>query len=408
VKTEMSGWAKSLVGLVAAVVLTAAAVIALVVVGTQVGFYRAVMHTQAVGFGPVILDLPVFTPLATEAVVWVCTLMAIVLVILDRPAALWTRSMWFFASIAAFVNAFHAVHINHDLLGGIVTGGLSIAGPFVVHLFVAWVNHLRTGRTLGEARIDTAIRWASIGRALRAVVLTVLDHLVHPVTALRTIWVWRALRGASYDRAWWVAALPLRERLASRYAPRPAEDRAPATVPPVRPDALTEIEPPVDERAHGGVLTAVRADDLGGRDEVAAFVAALNDESLFANAMRQVSQDVRAQDATSGNGRVRDTAARGANTGSDTVRTRPVSDPHKPSGKRSARRSNAAGTGSARDRVTAEYYRRLHAGETTDPAIVDFAELARQMHTHRTTVSRTWRECFAGKRTDPTTDRSNP
>ena len=369
-------------------------------VGTQIGFYRTKMRLQVVDFAPLplpALDLAVFTPLATEGVVWMCTLMAIVLVILNRPAGVWTRSMWFFASIAAFVNAFRAGAVEHDLLGGVATGGLSIAGPYTVHLFVVWVRHLRTGRTLNEARVETEVRWSAIGRVVRTVALLILDHVVHPVTALRTIWVWRTYRGIRYSAAWFIASAPLRVRVRKQYG---AQAIQPVQTPPETPVQTAPVEPspePPEDVPHGGVLTAVRADDEAVRDEVTSFLSYLNDTHGLQDDIEKWSEEARAQGVISGNTNARTHATdTGART-TDATKT--------PRAKRSrkAKRTgakgrvmavkNAPGTPSARDQIRAEYERRVNAGETTNPELVDFAALARDLNTSRTTVSRTWREC---------------
>lgn len=195
-----------LIAFTAFVVLGIALVIAVVVIGTQIGFYRNEMKVQLVDLSKLgidtPLDLPTFTPIATEGVAWACTLMAVVLVMLNRPSGVWTKSMWFFSGINAAVNAWHALDTDNDLLGAVVKGGLSVAGPFIVHLFILWVRHVRTGKTLEEARHDLVIKWRAAGRFLLDVLGVVADHVTHPLIARRAFSLWRLYRGATYSTAW--------------------------------------------------------------------------------------------------------------------------------------------------------------------------------------------------------------
>jgi hypothetical protein len=353
------------------------------------------------------VDLPVFTPFATEGVVWMCTLMAVVLVILNRPSVLWTQAMWVFAGIQAFVNTFHAIHTNDDLLGGIVTGGLSISGPLVVHLFVIWVQHLRTGRTLSEARVETSIRWAAIGRAVNAAVLAVLDHTVHPVTALRTISVWRTYRGITYSQAWFIASKRLREKTRARLAERPEPDVQTRLDAPVQHPVQEPPEHPVQEGVHGAVLTAVRADDGNDEQEMLdVLLANLDDDARIWDAIDAQNKKVLSSDLASGNDDARTGTARpdaqAKNTPSTPVRTPAKKRVRTAITKRKARPKTAV---PARDRVADEYYRRVHAGLPVDADGVNFSDLARDLGTSRTTVSKTFRDCSTGAVTDPNPNR---
>lgn len=225
-----------LIGFTAFVVLGIALVIAVVVIGTQIGFYRNEMKVQAVDLSKLgidtPLDLPTFTPIATEGVAWACTLMAVVLVMLNRPSGVWTKSMWFFSGINATVNAWHALDTDNDLLGAAVKGGLSIAGPFIVHLFILWVRHVMTGKTLQEARHDLVIKWRLFGRFLLAALGVVADHLTHPLIARRAFSLWRLYRGATYSKAWRAAVAEKLARERQRHEKRsqrsalPREERS--------------------------------------------------------------------------------------------------------------------------------------------------------------------------------------
>ncbi|QYN17565.1 hypothetical protein [Amycolatopsis sp. DSM 110486] len=209
-----------LISFTAVVVLGVAAVIATVVIGTQIAFYRAQMKVPTVDFSGLgiqqTLDLPTFTPIATEGVVWACTLMAVVLVLLNRSSAMWTRAMWLFSGIAAFVNTFHAIQDDGDFLGGVVKGGLSIAGPFMVHLFILWVRHVRTGKTLTEARLEIAVRWRTLGATAVAVLDVIAQFVFHPVISFTALSIRQGLTGATYRQARIVASRRWRMKLTAK------------------------------------------------------------------------------------------------------------------------------------------------------------------------------------------------
>jgi hypothetical protein len=363
VEQKLSPWMRAASGAVALIVLAGTATIGIVVVGTQIGFYRARMGTQIVDFSPLpipAIDLPVFTPLATEGVVWMCTLMAVVLVLLNRPAGIWTRSMWLFASIAAVVNMYRAAWLEHDLLGGIVTGGLSIAGPYTVHLFVVWIKHVRTGRTLEQVRIDTEIRWAMWAARVKHVALAALDVGVQPRVFIRTVNVWRTFRGIPWTHAWFIASKDARARVITRYRKTGVEDAADVFA-----DALddnTVLQRTVDAWTRGV---------LGGR----------------------------AQGSTSVNTRMdrrREQSPQPPSTPPDSAADAPVDSPRRVS----------VNTGMSRqDTVIAAYWTRVQKGEQVED--VNKSELAHALFkdpSARPTVSRVWNACLRGEYPNPAGD----
>lgn len=209
----------------AVIVLAITSVIMLVIIGAQIAFYAKSLggyrYVAELDWLPGVddekgLDLAFFTPFATEGVVWACTLMAVVLVMLNRKSGAWTRAMWFFASIQAVVNTWHALHMD-DLAGAFVKGGLSLAGPFVVHLFILWVRHVRTGRTLAQARDDSANRWRKRAKHARATLRTIAAHALHPRVAFGALSIYVGVRHLTYEQAWFIAAHPYRARIRSRY-----------------------------------------------------------------------------------------------------------------------------------------------------------------------------------------------
>lgn len=216
------------------IVLAITSVIMLVIIGAQIAFYAKSLgeyrYVAELDWLPGVdnehgLDLAFFTPFATEGVVWACTLMAVVLVMLNRKSDAWTRAMWFFASIQAVVNTWHALDMD-DLAGAVVKGGLSLAGPFVVHLFILWVRHVRTGRTLAQARQHSANRWRQRAKRVRLVLRTIAAHVLHPRVAFGALSIYVGARHLTYDQAWFIAAHPYRVRIRSRYIASEAKARA--------------------------------------------------------------------------------------------------------------------------------------------------------------------------------------
>lgn len=216
------------------IVLAITSVIMLVIIGAQIAFYAKSLgeyrYVAELDWLPGVdneqgLDLAFFTPFATEGVVWACTLMAVVLVMLNRKSDAWTRAMWFFASIQAVVNTWHALDMD-DLAGAFVKGGLSLAGPFVVHLFILWVRHVRTGRTLAQARQHSANRWRQRAKRVRLVLRTIAAHVLHPRVAFGALSIYVGARHLTYDQAWFIAAHPYRRHLRSRYIASEAKARA--------------------------------------------------------------------------------------------------------------------------------------------------------------------------------------
>lgn len=203
--------------IVGAFVLAIAAVIALVVVSAQVGFYDHHLGTKQISFHALgvdtPVDLPTFTPLATEGVVWAFTLLAVVLVIANKTAKIWTQSMWFFATIAAVVNTWYSVGDENDLFGGAIRGGLSLAGPYLVHMFILWCRHLRSGKSLEQARADMEIKWQGIAGKLGTLLYRSLQHLRHLPIALRAFGYWLGVPGWGYEVAWQAASVNYRLRV---------------------------------------------------------------------------------------------------------------------------------------------------------------------------------------------------
>lgn len=244
---EPMSWPMRLLSaLVAVIVLAVAAVIAAVVVGAQVEFYVGKLgehrNVSLDALGLPQLDLATFTPLATEGLVWAFTLLAVVMVLLNRTSALWTQAMWLFAGIAAFVNTWHMVSEQGDLFGGVLRGGLSVAGPFLVHLFILWCRHLRTGKTLEQSRADMEIKWQKIARNVGGALFLLLSHVRHPRIALFAFGYWTGVDGWGYRRSWRAASIDYRQDIQATLneAAAKAADRFSAASPIEVPAAETQ------------------------------------------------------------------------------------------------------------------------------------------------------------------------
>lgn len=206
--TDLPKWKLALIITSSLVVLALAVVVGLVVIGTQVAFYESSLRNPSVnlmGFG---LNLALLTPLAVEGLVWALTFMALTLAVFGLTNRFWIRAMWIAASLATVVNAAHAIH-EGDLLGGVVTGGLSLALPFTVHAYIMWIKHLASGKTVAEARRDAAQRWLAVFGA-------VANHATHPLIAFRAFRIWRGMNRASYADAWAIASYAWRLRLRNK------------------------------------------------------------------------------------------------------------------------------------------------------------------------------------------------
>lgn len=212
------------VGITSVFVLGISLIAVLVIIGLQTAFYTAELANPTIDvIGLFELNLAQFTPVATEGIVWACTLMAVVLVMLNRPAGVWTKAMWFFASIAAAVNTWHAA-TDGDVMGAFVKGGLSLAAPFVVHLYIHWVQHLRTGKTIVEHRIATGDKWKTIARHIGRALRTLAGHVLHPITAFQALSLFTQMRTWSYDDAWFAATYDKRTKMRKTVVKRKTPD----------------------------------------------------------------------------------------------------------------------------------------------------------------------------------------
>lgn len=450
-KTAAAGnmtWGRRLAVLAAGLlVLLVSAVIAVVVIATQIGFYRQNMRVQDVemlGLPPI--DLPTFTPIAVEALAWVFTAMAVILVLCNRMAGRWTQSMWLFASIAAVVNGWHNMH-QGDWLSGVVTGGLSVAGPYMVHMFVAFTRTMAHGKTIEQTLLDFGDRLASIRRSVAALAGHALDHAVHPVIAVRTIGIWRGHRGMSYDLAWLIASVNYRTRTKQRLIAAQSKITARGSADPARPDSATVHEPvePVvlpfpfpdteqtgdtvrDDIVHGAGIAVL---DRAERESVT------DVEELFARWEQQLADitvhDGDDQDGTTGRERdsrtTADRESRTAERASDRD-SRRESHPVRRESRRESDRAHAPGkrtSGRARDResrrartdsgdresapettggmlkrdMVIRHYWDEHPG-LTDFDGINFSAIGKELGVDRATVSRIYRECADGKHPRPT------
>jgi hypothetical protein len=183
-------------GFVWTVALGFASLLAAVIVLTQVGFYRDNLgDSTPIGWLPW-LDLAYLTPIAVEGVAQVFTVMVAFAVINDRPSARYERLMWLFSAIAAGTNAWHNIH-SGDWPTGVVLGGMSIAGPLIVHMTLRWDRDAQQDRTADE------IRRAAIERALRTF-RRGAQVTRHPIYSWKTVSIATNL-GCSWDTAYRIA-----------------------------------------------------------------------------------------------------------------------------------------------------------------------------------------------------------
>lgn len=415
------------------IVLAITSVIMLVIIGAQIAFYakslgeyRYVAELDWLpGVGEKGLDLAFFTPFATEGVVWACTLMAVVLVMLNRKSDAWTRAMWFFASIQAVVNTWHALDMD-DLAGAVVKGGLSLAGPFVVHLFILWVRHVRTGRTLAQARQHSANRWRQRAKRVRLVLRTIAAHVLHPRVAFGALSIYVGARHLTYDQAWFIAAHPYRVRIRSRYIASEAKARAAEAHTPDAAEALGEqgahaLAEPTDEQGARETSPAEhdrspeqQAPPLTLAEPSAAGVLATDtiavpglgsqadDDEIERALFAQLEAEFAARDERSPN------CSPDCSPTCDGECSHPLTSastgehPDASTGERSpasTREHTEASTGKTdKERVIERYWALYHAGLLDT---VNQTELAHQMGIRPSSFRRTWAECVKGKHLDP-------
>jgi hypothetical protein len=170
--------------------LITALVIGIVVILTQVAFYGDNLHHRKVdAFGFSSIDLAYFVPFAVEGLGWVCALLSVTAAINNRPSARYSRFMWLFSGCAAAVNAVHNIS-NNDWLTGLVLGGLSLAGPLVVHLALLWSRDSDQSKTTDDFR-------AEFQRRVHGLLIQVAQVICHPYTTARAVGV-----ATDYRVAW--------------------------------------------------------------------------------------------------------------------------------------------------------------------------------------------------------------
>lgn len=161
------------------VALCAATLLGVVIVLTQVGFYRDNLSDSTPVDALPWLNLAFLTPIAVEGVAWVFTVFTAFAVINNRPSGRYERLMWLFSCVNAGVNAWHNM-LRGDVLTGIVLGGMSIAGPLIVHMVLRWDREVQADRTAEE------IRRAAIDRTVRVARRTA-QVTRHPIYSWRTV-----------------------------------------------------------------------------------------------------------------------------------------------------------------------------------------------------------------------------
>ncbi len=414
---------------------------AVTIVATQVGFYAQHMRVKTVPelWG---LNLTLITPLAAESIVWSCTFMAMTLTLANRTNRLWMSSMWGFASLAALVNATHSAE-QSDILGGIVTGGMSLAIPFVVHLWILWMRHMATGMTLGESRQAAAIRWAFITRRGAQVVL-------HPLRSPRAFWYWTSGLYPTWDAAFRATLVKggnkAMKKLISEQFMRSLEPqfRAAYSIEESQPAAAAadtrrnRTETTLGDIERGGVLTAeaggeptVDIPDLAQLDDPGTFAAifgrpgpqespAVHGDSTHApvhsahphnhegHAHPETHTESEAEPRAQADP-THEESVRARTTASDNSDARtPRSSRAHPPGERAhglAHTTTPRGPGSMKKRVI-EHYHELVRDPHTDVHTVNVRQVMDALDApeqSRTNISRVWNECLRGEHDNPKT-----
>ncbi len=179
--------------LVWTVTLIASGIIAVVVVLTQIPFYEGLFGDHATPVpGLPALNLVVLTPTALESLAWVCTLMSVLAVVLDKPSGRYERLMWLFSLVAGLTNAVHNIG-SGAALTGLILGGFSVAAPLLVHIALRWSREAKDERNRSEFQREALQRAARIagqvGRAIARAARRLGQIVLHPIRTAKAAWL---------------------------------------------------------------------------------------------------------------------------------------------------------------------------------------------------------------------------
>ncbi|POX58867.1 hypothetical protein C3492_35645 [Streptomyces sp. Ru62] len=155
------------------------------VVVTTIGFAFPGQFSAVVGLG-VIWALALLVPLFIEGSTWAMAWLRKWAVANNKPAGLYTVMQWFFASVAAALNAWH--HADKPQLA-VVFAASSLFGVAVWEIYMHSQSHAAGGRTAEEIRI------------------ALLRRITHPRVTWRAMWLRTATipplsEADAWDRAW--------------------------------------------------------------------------------------------------------------------------------------------------------------------------------------------------------------
>jgi hypothetical protein len=427
---------------VALATIGVAGTMALVAITFQSAFLRTVLPQQLQQVKIItgdIIDLPVLAPLVLELAAWVLTAITVALVMHRLPYQRWHRAMW---AISLFVSATNGLHIA-DLTGnvsvGLAYGAISVAGPALIHYFVLFLILLRSGTSVRDSLSQAGSSFSRAVRIVGAVLMFLLDVVLHPVITARAISRWRGVRAYSFTDAWDSAALSYYERLDARHrgtyrgmwtrlATRGSRTTAPArpegpdtdvtrfapdpAAAPPRPDS--GIANPDLPGVRTGVLTAVRADDpnRAPHDEThdvrPPIVQPPLDRDQVIARFRDIVQGIESDtdERADGGDRTKPVGHRAYRAERAARSRRKARENNKPTNTHTTNTQTTLSSSenkdtvlSKADRIARKYFAMLKAGE--DVRNVNRTAIAQEMDIDSSTVRRYWGECLDGRRSCP-------
>jgi hypothetical protein len=171
--------------------------LASVAIGWQTGFLNKAIPESVkvvkIFFGPEI-NIPKWGPLGAELISSVFALMTIALVLQHKSFGRWHRAMWMISLGVAVLNAWHITDTAKDIGIGVLFGAYSIAGPWLLHMFVLFLQHLRSTSTGLEALVETASDLRKyvtlVLKALGWLIKAIIGVLRHPLLTIELVSEW--------------------------------------------------------------------------------------------------------------------------------------------------------------------------------------------------------------------------
>lgn len=198
-------------GIVWTVTLTASAIVATVIVFTQVPFYKDLFGDSAQPLPELLpwLNLAYLTPISLESLAWVFTTMSVFAVVNDKPSGRYEMLMWGLSSLAATINAWHNI-TGGQAATGLVLGGFSVAAPMLISYGIRWDRDAQSELSADEFRKAAVVRFWNALRVAQTLLIVSLRRggqlLVHPYKSMRAAWIATHL-GVTWDQAYRIALL---------------------------------------------------------------------------------------------------------------------------------------------------------------------------------------------------------